>query len=145
MPKNPHIAEQLPPKPKTVFDEVQTLFNDYLDTTSAIIEDYVPEPGMLIELAEADKNFKEEIAALEEEQEEPEFEKLLLKIKQLDPTDIDTDKLLALCDPGYAMDWASQNGYAVIAIENLNQRTKLEEFVTKELYPNYNERNNYNI
>ena len=145
MPKNPHIAEQLPPKPKTVFDEVQTLFDAYLDTTSAIIEDYVPDPGMLIELAEADKNFKEEIAALEEEQEEPEFEKLLLKIKQLDPTDIDTDKLLALCDPGYAMDWASQNGYAIIKLTTLQQRTKLEEFVTKELYPDYNERGNYNI
>ena len=144
MPKNPHIAEQLPPKPKTILEEVRIFFDAYLDTTSAIIEDYVPDPGMLIELAEADKNFKEEIAALEEEQEEPEFEKLLAKLKELDSDSIDGEELLALCQPEDVEDWASANGYAIIKFSTLQQRTKLEEFVAS-LYPAYNERGNYNI
>lgn len=152
MAKNPHIADQLPPKEKTVTEHVADLFDQYLDTTGAILEDYIPDPGMMVELACADKNFKEEIAALGEELEsnEPEFKQLLEKLKALGPGEIDVYDLLRLCDTVEAYShpfetYAAEKGYALIKIETLQQRTKLEAFVTTEIWPNYNEKDNYNI
>jgi hypothetical protein len=130
---------------KTVGEQITDIFNQYLDTTSAIIDDYVPDPGMLVELSCADKNFQEEINALQEELEtkETNFKYLLKKVK--DHKDYDDAELWEIIEPGYAAEWLATKGYSVIKLENMQQQIKLEEFVTTKLYPNYNDRNNYNL
>jgi hypothetical protein len=134
-----------PAKEKTVSEQIIDLFNQYLDTTSAILTDYVADPGMLVELSCADKNFIEEIEALQEEMDSKEltFDDLTKKLSEVD--DFDNSAILDLCDPELAADWFSNEGYAIVKIQTLDQRTKLEDFVTTEIYPHENDKNNYNI
>lgn len=139
---------------------LREMFQKYLDTTSAIIQDYVPDPGMLDELKWANENLKEEIEALIGEFEDPTAEWLHDKISRLDSDDIDCDKLMDvvhstnsyssdkvmdMLDDGDMADHLLSKGYASIKIDNLAQRQKLEAFVKEEIWPNYNDEGNYII
>lgn len=136
------MTKKKSPKEKTIVDDVLAIFDSYLDTTGAIIADYVPDSGMLLELAEADKQFKEDIKELDIT-ELMQFDDLFGRLKEIE--EVDSNKLLSLCDKDAVWNWAASKGYAIIKIENLQDQTKLEEFVTTELYPNYNDKSNYNF
>ncbi len=139
---------------------LREMFQKYIETTSAIILDYVPDPGMLDELKWANENLKDEVDAVIEEFDNPPAEWLHDKISRLDSDDIDSerlldvvhstnayssDKVMDLLDDGDMTDHLLSKGYASIKIDNLAQRQKLEAFVKAEIWPNYNEEVNYDI
>ena len=63
-------------KPSGLKAEILDLFDDYLDSTGAILDDYLASEDMISELAACDKDFRENIEDLEAEED---FTDLLAK------------------------------------------------------------------
>ncbi|MFA9212970.1 MAG: hypothetical protein ACEQSR_03885 [Candidatus Methylacidiphilales bacterium] len=147
--------------PFTPIEEVILLFDNYLDTKKAIIDNYlIGDSGMVLELETADYNFKTELGSIQDEET---FESILAQLKRVKhlktPTallsriieveSITVDTLLEIVaaeDEDAIRKYQSDDGsYAVIKMESLEHRMKLEEFIKKEIYPNYADENKYTI
>ena len=69
------------------------------------------------------------------------FEDLFELMSDLKPGEIETDKLLALCDEDDIIHWVSNDrqAYLLVKIESSEKRDKLIEFIENEIYPHYND------
>lgn len=120
------------PKTLTTNEKLITLFEQYLETVGAILDDYVVgNDGMFTELAEADKSFKGEIEDFEFE---PSLEKAITVIKD-NADDMDTGDLLDVLDDSIIIDHVTSLGYSCIKTENIVDQQKLEDFVQQNIYP----------
>jgi len=71
--------------------------------------------------------------------ENTEFEKIYKQLQELTSYNIDGDKLLELCYEDDVKYYLCSKGYAVIKLNTMEQQRKLENFLTNELYPHYND------
>jgi len=141
---------EVPELPESIL-KVVGLFQQHIDTTGAILEDYVVgNDGMFIELGEAHKSFLEAVKEIEiEDNAEKLIEKLgdqnlneseydsLLKVLvgQYENTD---DKLLGTMDADDIAAHLSGKGYSIIKVDSA-KREKLKDFIESEIYPYYND------
>lgn len=145
------------PEKQTTVEIILDLLNEHIKTTKAIVEDYVGGLGMETELAAAYDNLEIEIRELDAEMD---FDTLLDKMKELKDRDIksdellefikenndyDSDKVIELLDPSDVDSWATSNGYVLIKVDNMNLRTKLEDFIKTEIYPHLADQNEFLI
>lgn len=125
------------PTPKTLHEQVQDLLEKHIDTTGAILDDYVADKGMITELAECDKNLRSDIDDLFDE--EQDFDSLLKRLQEMDLDTDQTEKLMDLFDTGDLSDRLTRGGYVYVKVDNLADQMKLETWLKTRLYPNYNE------
>lgn len=130
-------------KKQTIIEKVNDLVDKYLDTTSAILTDYIADPGMELELGQADVDLQKGIQALEPDPDKA-FDDIIDRLTDMD-VDIDADRLLGVLDDDQVRAYLKGKGYAIIKVDNLAQQDKLTEFVEKEIWPNYNDRLNFDI
>lgn len=124
----------MPKKTKTIADA----FDDYRDVTDAILDDYVADDKMILELGQADKNLEKTVTELFDKK-EIEGEELLALVKsKLSEGDIDADDLISIIN-------ADKKNVVTINIQTLDQEEKLKHFIETELYPHYNERMEYSL
>lgn len=130
---------------KSAIDKILELLDKYVDTTGAILDDYVADDGMVTELGAADQNLREAIEEFQHESEEDELKSIVARLKELEPDQEQSLELLEVLDEDAIWDWSKSEGYAYVKCQTMEQHNKLEEFVTTEMYPHYNERENYEI
>jgi hypothetical protein len=130
-------------KKLTRFDfifQVNALLQKYQLTTAAILDDYralaMPvEDDLILELGAAEDTL---IAAIEALDIEPAKEMLLQSlVEAYEGGDIDSDEVLKLIDKSDIRDYAMGEFDVTVICTDGNQRTKLEEFITTEIYPYY--------
>lgn len=132
-------------KPKTISEQIEALFEKYIDTTGAIMDDYVADHAMIHEVSIADQNLKEKILNLVDNDEtdiedgEADFDSLLEKIKEHD--DFDADKILELVDIDDVLSFVSGTDYISVQVTNIKDRDKIEEFLKTEIYPFVSDQN----
>jgi len=125
-------------------EKVLELLDNHIDTTRAILDDYLSgDDGMITELGAANENLRNSIEALEVEDD---FKSLLEQIKKSD--DFDCGELLKLIadeDEDFILNYSTNKGYALIKLETMEQRSKLEDFIKAEIYPYHNDENKFFI
>lgn len=123
---------------QTEFDLLETVrmkFQEYQDTTSAILDDYLSgTDAMVMELGEADKNFLAELEKIEV----PEQPELLQRLEQeLLNERIETEDVLKLIDMDDIKFYYQGSFDICVKVDNANLRDKLETFIKEEIYPYY--------
>jgi endonuclease III-like uncharacterized protein len=71
------------------------------------------------------------------------FKSILKLLKELDSSDIETSDLLDLCDENDLYDYVRSKGYAYVKIDNMQQQSDLEEFVSSKIWPYYNDQEKF--
>ena len=138
------------PEPDTLSEKLKEAFDNFLKTQKAILDDYCAgNDGMDTELEAAAESFHAKLADLSEFDADsvseliesegfltaPEVTKILDKIDQSDIKDY-------LEENGHLF---REEGDVVIQINNLQDRMKLEEFLTTEIYPDLVDQNSFLI
>lgn len=120
--------------------QVNELLQKYQLTTAAILDDYralaMPvEDDLILELGAAEDTL---IAAIEALDVVPAKEMLLQGlVEAYEGGDIDSDEVLKLIDKSDIRDYAMDEFDITVICTDGNQRAKLEEFITTEIYPYY--------
>ncbi len=132
-------------KSDNVIDAVLDLLKKHTETTKAILDDYaLGDEDCRMDLAVADENLRDEI---EEMEIEDSYSQLLQKVKDHD--DFSSEDLLEMLikeEGEICLHEALQaRNYAIIKIDNINDQSKLLDFVEKEIYPSYSDRCKYSI
>lgn len=128
-----------------VIDNILELLDKHASTTKAILDDYMlGDEDCRMELSVADTNLREEIADIEVEDT---YVRLLEKVK--DHEDFSSDDILELIvkEEGEISihEYLQTRGYAIIKVDNMQDQEKLRDFVEKDLYPMYSDRDKYSI
>ena len=141
-------------KQKANLQSIIDIFNKYLDTTSAILEDNTFTEGARDELSTADRNLLNELNKYEVTI--TNFNDLVTALGEVDPDDFDMKAVLDACEVAncanpqeenfeeWLNNYADNKGYAIIKLNTLEQRQKVEAFC-EQLYPLMNEKENYNL
>lgn len=130
---------------QTQIDKVLDLISKYLDTTGAILDDYLADDGMVTELAAADENLREAVEDLRPEDVEEEIKQIIARLKELELDQEQSEEIIEFLDKDALWDWSKNLGYAYVKIDSIEKADKLEEFIKAEIWPHYNERDNYSI
>lgn len=123
-----------------IIEQVKELMQKYQSTTAAILDDYralaMPvEDDLIVELGIAEETLLTAIEALDVE---PEKEMLLQSLyESLHNGEIDSDEILKLFDKSDIRNYAMSEFDITVMCTDGNQRAKLEEFITTEIYPYY--------
>lgn len=145
MGKKKHTSKLLKTASDVVIDNILELLKKHTETRKAILADYaLGDEDCRMELAVADDNLREEIAEIEVEDT---YLKLLEKVK--DHEDFSSGDILELLvkeEGEIALhEYLQTRGYAIIKVDNLQDQEKLRDFVEKDLYPMYSDRDKYSI
>lgn len=148
-----------PPKPKTPADLIRDAVYNHIETIMAIHQTYGLDDGETVELETANDNLKTKLEELLEDIElVEEFEPLYDKMKELyldedeqkklfrllSVDKLDANEILSEIDPGVLTDRMTDQGYSYIRLPGMADKAKLEEFITRELYPHFNDQNSSN-
>lgn len=133
-------------KPETLIEEVQAIAAKHIGVIEAIITDYsfLTDIGMDTKLRAANINLKEALEALEGES----FRGLIERLKthpDFDPWEA-SERLSFMGEVEYIApssealeNYARENNYSLTKLNNSDDRAKLEQFLTTEIYPHYND------
>lgn len=134
--KNTPVTSSLSPEQPAI-KFIKKLFNDYLDTTSAILQSHAFTEDAELELKEADKNLLEEIENLEIITND--FDSLieqLDKLKANHDDSFDEDEVLKLVSEETIIAEAGKSaGLVIVKLQSIADTDKLIEFVNREIYP----------
>lgn len=124
----------------TVLDHLE----NYLSASNAIMQDYVADPGMCMELAEAEDKFRRSIEDIDPEEES--FNYLVDKLKDLPEKEVDLVELLDVVDNinsdairDYLDDRHKGAVVIRVPVQTMEQQKKLEAFIKEHIYPHYND------
>lgn len=122
--------------PATPVNKLLRFFENYQDTCTAILDSHTFTEDALDELIEADKNFRELLENFTSI-EDADFDEVLERLKALnDNVDFDSEALIELCDQDAVIEAAKEtSGCIVIEMESLLDKSKVEDFINKEIYP----------
>ena len=121
-------------KLKTVMSVLKTAFKQYLELTEAIVKSYDLNREDSVKLQEANESF---IEVIDDHEAERKDAKTL--IAELKDCSFDDDDVLDIVEPS-AIEWYMvQKGYSLVKIDNMDQRSKLEEFLNTQICPYYND------
>lgn len=130
-------------------EEVKNLVANHLETVTTILDTYedlldVLDDGVKTELLAAVDNLTSSIDSLQEIDQDFTFEQLVEKLENVDASNIETDKLLALCDEDEILDWVKTNkpGFILLKTESGDMEDKIRTFLETEIYPHYNDQVN---
>ncbi len=126
-------------KRSEAIEEILKMLEEYIDTTGAILDDYLADDGLITELGEADKNLREKIESMQIENDFDSIVTQLEKIQKKSPDDIEGEKLIPFCSKGDLENWALDEDYCLVRVADINKRSLLEEFVTTHIHPFYND------
>lgn len=85
-------------KPKTDIELIIEHFAKYVETTKAIVADYIGGPDMELELQAANDNFFGLLQDFTEDTKEYEFDELIDKLKDMRGSDLKPDALIELLE-----------------------------------------------
>ena len=125
-------ARHVQPLSEKVLDRI----DEYLDTTSAILEDYAVEDGLITELSEADKSLQSDIRDMILEDD---YDSILERLKKMDLDDDMKAQLLDLFEEDEILSKVQDFGHCVIKIDNIVERQKLEDFVHAHIHTSHNQ------
>jgi hypothetical protein len=145
VPENPSIP--------SAADQVKKEFENYRSTVKAILDDYLVPNDCFFEIETAAGNLHTEMDYIVEDlqqEAEPDLEKTMKDIKYFtdEVTSDQASELLDIvetADESLIYDYTTEKGYGLVKIENNAQRDKLEEFITAEIWPDYNDHDNYHL
>jgi hypothetical protein len=126
-------------------DEVLDMLDKHQTDITAILDDYVvgDEDARSV-LAQAAENLRDEIAGIEVN---ADFDKLVGAVVEHD--DFDAEELLKAVDEEHGVydihAYVSGQGYGLIKVENIDQQSKLREFVESQIWPLHADRDNFSI
>jgi len=124
---------------QTIIEKVNGLLDNYFDTTEAIIiENFADGSSFIAEMKAANDHLILQVDKLEDDKD---FDTLLTELEEHD--DWDTGKILEGIGEDEVRSWFVEKGYALIQCDSMEQRSKLEDFVTTEMYPHNNDRDNF--
>ena len=90
-------------------------------------------------------NLIQSVQDIETFEDEPEFDDIVKQLKDMSGSDIVAAEILDVLDEDEVVDWASdKQPHIVIKLESMELRSKLEEFLEKEIFPNYNDQTSEN-
>lgn len=120
-----------------LLEKVKALFEKYLDTTGAIIdEDVIIEDGTRTELKAADENFLGNLEELIDDNEETTVDEVVYFLdNNNDLESDDIEKILTALPMEEIVDFTETNGYVAIKVDGMTDRDKLNEFVRNNIYP----------
>lgn len=119
-------------------EEVIKLFNSHIDTTGAILEDYVADRGMIDELGIADRNFLDVLENMKEDEPEIDAAKLIQQLKDLvDTNAIDQEEVLKVLYLDEVHSFVRGDFDICVKVNNANDRAAIEDFLTTKIYPYY--------
>ncbi len=116
--------------------------NAILDSNDHLLS--LLDDGFKLELQTSVENLKSAIENLPEVDGELTFDELAEKLEDLKESEIETDRLLPLCDDDEILDWVKNNkpGYILVKIDSIDIEAKIRHFLETEIYPHYNEQSN---
>lgn len=127
------------PPPETLIDKIRKAFAQYQDTTSAILQDYIADDGLITELATADVNLLDELEELcEEAGDLTDFETIVKGLKWHHDLTTDTDKarmLVNLMDEDDVREFVKDESDMHLKVSNPFDRDKIENFLRENIYP----------
>lgn len=129
----------------TVIDKVLKLFQTHLDTTGAILDDYVVgNDGMFTELTAADGNFISSVRELIDEDAEFDKTRFLADLEnEVGGDHLDSDEVMEHVDEEDVCDFLAAKGYVIVKIENMNHQMMLEDFIKAHIYPHHSDQETY--
>lgn len=132
---------------KSAESAIMMQLNTHRQTVKAILEDYVASEGEILEVEQSINDLAEMVDDCEMD-----FDYLLDRLKALGkPNEEESRELLKLIDEEVINERIEEeienknDGFALVKITNMDQQRKLEEFVSTEIWPHYNEKDNYQI
>jgi hypothetical protein len=131
--------------------QVLRLFVKYQETTKAILDDYVADKAMVVELSEAEFDFTSAVEELEAD----EFETVLRHLEKIKDNqnyrELDEEQCKALMEllaDDFKIDYIDEelekDNYVKVKVAGIMDQVKLEEFINRELEP-YNTGYNHEI
>lgn len=157
MRKTKSVAQPAKAIKNTPFEEVLMLLKSHIETSKAIMLDYIADTSMVDEVSWSLNTLVEAVEAISSEQKEPDFDKVLEYLTNIDPRNIDSEKLFEFislneidCEK-VALELTSDilDNYAqtcdccMVVIKNMNDREKLREFLHTEIYTAYNDQREF--
>ena len=141
----------------TPFEEVLMLFKSHIETSKAIMVDYIADPAMIDEVSWSFNTLTEAIEAISAEQTEPDFDKIVGYLENIDTHSIDSEKLFKFisledvdCEKvavelnsDILDSYAQTYNCCMVVVKNINDREKLREFLCTEIYPAYNDQREF--
>ena len=128
-----------------VVDEVLDMLDKHQTDITAILDDYVVgDEEARSALASAAEYLRENVADIEVN---ADFDKLVEAVVEHD--DFDAEELLKAVDKEHGAynlhEYVSGQGYGLIKVENIDQQSKLREFVESQIWPLHADRDNFSI
>ena len=141
----------------TPFEEVLMLLKSHIETSKAIMLDYIADTAMADEVSWSLNTLVEAVEAISAEQKEPDFDKVLEYLTNIDPYNINSEKVFELISldeidseivaknlNGEILEtYAQLNNCCMVVVKNINDREKLREFLHTEIYPAYNDQREF--
>jgi hypothetical protein len=137
------------PTVNAAVDKVLQLFDQHIRTVRLIADDYLADVGMLTEMQAAEEKLFELIedlridSAEDKKEKELSFSDIMDQLKENIRFDREkATELLELIDdddPEPIHDFVRSKGFVYIKVENIDQQMKLEDFVNREIWSDYNQ------
>lgn len=123
------------------------LVEKHNETVAAVLNDYLVTDGAELEIGAAGNNLWNDIENLVfTDEPEEDFEVLYKKLDDLDTSDWDSrqlEKLATLFNDADKIEFleglAVDKGYALIKVDTMDQKNKLQQFAETEIWPDYNQ------
>ena len=122
------------------------LVGKHNETVSAVLNDYLVTDGAELEIGTAGTNLWNDIEAIIfEDEPEEDFDTLFNKLKNIedDLTVVEFEKLTTLFSDAENMEFMKgqviSKGYALIKVDTLDQKEKIQQFAETEIWPDYNQ------
>jgi hypothetical protein len=127
--------------------EILKIVESHNSVVKAVLNDYLVTDGAELEIDAAGSNLWNEIEQLQfSDEPEEDFDTLYKKMDDLDTRDWDSrqlEKISSLFSDADQIEFmeglAIDKGYALIKVDTLDQKNKLQQFAETEIWPNYNQ------